>query len=84
VLEPDSSGAFDSRQGYGTNKGAAKITLRESGLSVSILRSSRIHDPRPTARRAQQIPQFEGRSQERPSVSTGGPRADQLLHHLSD
>lgn len=45
VLEPDFSGAFDSRQGYGTNKIAAEITLRESGAPVSILRPSRIHGP---------------------------------------
>jgi nucleoside-diphosphate-sugar epimerase len=43
VLEPDFSGAYQSREGYGTNKVAAEITLRESGAPVSILRASRIH-----------------------------------------
>jgi nucleoside-diphosphate-sugar epimerase len=43
VLEPDFSGAYQSRLGYGTNKVAAEITLRESGAPVSILRPSRIH-----------------------------------------
>ncbi len=43
VLEPDFSGAYASRQGYGTNKVAAEATLRESGAPVSILRPSRIH-----------------------------------------
>jgi nucleoside-diphosphate-sugar epimerase len=43
VLEPGFSGAYQSREGYGTNKVAAEITLRESGAPVSILRASRIH-----------------------------------------
>jgi nucleoside-diphosphate-sugar epimerase len=45
VLEPDFSGQYESRRGYGTNKVAAEITLRESGAPVSILRASRIHGP---------------------------------------
>ncbi|RKR73952.1 NAD-dependent epimerase/dehydratase family protein [Frondihabitans australicus] len=45
VLEPDWSGDYASRGGYGTNKVAAEIVLRESGLPVSILRPSRIHGP---------------------------------------
>jgi nucleoside-diphosphate-sugar epimerase len=45
VLEPDFSGAYQSREGYGTNKVAAEITLRESGVPVSILRASRVHGP---------------------------------------
>jgi nucleoside-diphosphate-sugar epimerase len=50
VLEPDFSGAFESRQGYGSNKVAAESVLRESGAPISILRASRIHgrgDSRP-------------------------------------
>ena len=43
VLEPDFSGAYQSREGYGTNKVAAELTLRESGAPVSILRASRVH-----------------------------------------
>jgi nucleoside-diphosphate-sugar epimerase len=43
VLEPDFSGAYQSPEGYGTNKVAAEIALRESGAPVSILRASRIH-----------------------------------------
>lgn len=43
VLEPDFSGAYQSREGYGPNKVAAEITLLESGAPVSILRPSRIH-----------------------------------------
>jgi nucleoside-diphosphate-sugar epimerase len=45
VLAPDFSGAYQSREGYGTNKVAAEITLRESGAPVSILRASRVHGP---------------------------------------
>jgi nucleoside-diphosphate-sugar epimerase len=45
VLAPDFSGQYESRLGYGTNKIAAEITLRESGAPVSILRASRIHGP---------------------------------------
>jgi nucleoside-diphosphate-sugar epimerase len=48
VLEPDFSGAFQSREGYGANKVAAELTLRESEAAVSILRPSRIHGPRST------------------------------------
>jgi nucleoside-diphosphate-sugar epimerase len=43
VLEPDFSGAFASREGYGPNKVAAELTLRESAVPVSILRPSRVH-----------------------------------------
>ena len=42
-LEPDFSGAYQSRVGYGRNKVAAEITLRGSGAPISILRASRIH-----------------------------------------
>jgi nucleoside-diphosphate-sugar epimerase len=45
VLGPDFSGAYQSRHGYGPNKVAAEITLRESGAPVSILRASRVHGP---------------------------------------
>jgi nucleoside-diphosphate-sugar epimerase len=45
VLEPDFSGAYQSRQGYGPNKVAAEITLRESGAPMSVLRASRVHGP---------------------------------------
>jgi nucleoside-diphosphate-sugar epimerase len=45
VLEPDFSGAYASREGYGPNKVAAEITLLQSGVAVSIIRPSRIHGP---------------------------------------
>jgi len=45
VLEPDFSGDYRSRLGYGTNKVAAELTLLESGLPVSVLRPSLIHGP---------------------------------------
>jgi nucleoside-diphosphate-sugar epimerase len=45
VLEPDYSGAYASRTGYGPNKVAAERTLLESGRPISILRPSRIHGP---------------------------------------
>ena len=38
VLEPDYSGAYASRTGYGPNKVAAERTLLESGRPISILR----------------------------------------------
>lgn len=43
VLEPDWSGAYASRAGYGANKVAAEMVLQEAGLPASILRPSRIH-----------------------------------------
>ena len=46
VLEPDFSGEYASREGYGPNKVAAEITLLQSGAAVSILRPSRIHGRR--------------------------------------
>jgi nucleoside-diphosphate-sugar epimerase len=45
VLEPDYSGAYASRTGYGPNKVAAERTLLDSGRPISILRPSRIHGP---------------------------------------
>ncbi|HZZ48792.1 MAG TPA: NAD-dependent epimerase/dehydratase family protein [Pseudonocardia sp.] len=45
VLEPDYSGAFDSRDGYGANKIAAEHTLLGADEPISILRPSRIHGP---------------------------------------
>ena len=45
VLEPDFSGAYASRQGYGPNKVAAELTLLNSDLLVSILRPSLIYGP---------------------------------------
>jgi len=43
LLAPDFSGSYLTRQGYGSNKVAAELTLLDSGIPVSILRSSRIH-----------------------------------------
>jgi nucleoside-diphosphate-sugar epimerase len=43
VLQPDWSGEYASRAGYGSNKVAAEIVLQEAALPVSILRPSRIH-----------------------------------------
>lgn len=45
VLEPDYSGEYASRTGYGPNKVAAERTLLDSGRPISILRPSRIHGP---------------------------------------
>jgi nucleoside-diphosphate-sugar epimerase len=45
VLEPDFSGAYRSRSGYGPNKVAAELTLLDGDLPVSILRPSLIHGP---------------------------------------
>lgn len=45
VLEPDYSGAFDSREGYGANKVAAERTLLDADEPISVLRPSRIHGP---------------------------------------
>jgi nucleoside-diphosphate-sugar epimerase len=45
VLEPDYSGEYASRTGYGPNKVAAERTLLDSGRPISILRPSRIHSP---------------------------------------
>jgi nucleoside-diphosphate-sugar epimerase len=45
VLEPDFSGDYDSREGYGANKVAAELTLLDSVAPVSVLRPSRIHGP---------------------------------------
>jgi nucleoside-diphosphate-sugar epimerase len=43
LLEPDFSGQYNSREGYGPNKVAAEAVLLESDIPVSILRPSRIH-----------------------------------------
>jgi nucleoside-diphosphate-sugar epimerase len=43
VLEPDYSGEYQSREGYGANKVAAERTLLSSDARMSILRPSRIH-----------------------------------------
>jgi nucleoside-diphosphate-sugar epimerase len=43
VLQPDFSGDYETREGYGANKVAAEQTLLDSGIPVSILRPSRIH-----------------------------------------
>ena len=43
TLEPDFSGEYQSRLGYGTNKVAMEETLRAASCPVSILRPSRIH-----------------------------------------
>lgn len=45
VLDPDFSGEYDSREGYGPNKVAMEMALREAGVPVTILRPSRIHGP---------------------------------------
>ena len=45
VLEPDYSGAYDGREGYGANKVAAERTLLDADEPISILRPSRIHGP---------------------------------------
>ncbi|MFT3889093.1 MAG: NAD-dependent epimerase/dehydratase family protein [Arachnia sp.] len=43
VMEPDFSGDYLSRDGYGANKVAMECILRDSAAPVSILRPSRIH-----------------------------------------
>lgn len=43
VLEPDFSGDYRSREGYGANKVAAETVLQDADVPVSILRPSRIH-----------------------------------------
>lgn len=43
VMQPDFSGDYTSREGYGANKVAAERTLLDSDWPVSILRPSRIH-----------------------------------------
>ena len=43
VLEPDFSGDYRSRAGYGPNKVAAEFTLLEADLPVTILRPSLVH-----------------------------------------
>lgn len=45
TLEPDFSGEYRSRIGYGTNKVAMERTLLEASCPVSVLRPSRIHGP---------------------------------------
>ena len=45
LLEPDFSGAYAGRHGYGPNKVAAELTLLDSDLPVSILRPSLIYGP---------------------------------------
>jgi len=45
VMEPDFSGEYNSRAGYGANKVAAERVLLDAGLPVTILRPSRIHGP---------------------------------------
>ena len=45
TLEPDFSGEYQSRLGYGTNKVAMEQTLLAASCPVSILRPSRIHGP---------------------------------------
>jgi len=45
ALEPDYSGEYRSRLGYGTNKVAMERTLLAASCPVSILRPSRIHGP---------------------------------------
>jgi nucleoside-diphosphate-sugar epimerase len=43
VMEPDYSGGYNSRAGYGANKVAAERVLLDAELPVTILRPSRIH-----------------------------------------
>ncbi|QAY59593.1 NAD-dependent epimerase/dehydratase family protein [Microbacterium protaetiae] len=45
TLEPDFSGEYQSRNGYGSNKVAMERTLLEASCAVSVLRPSRIHGP---------------------------------------
>lgn len=43
VLPPDFSGDYKSAAGYGRNKVAMELTLRQAAVPVSVLRPSRIH-----------------------------------------
>lgn len=43
VIEPDFSGEYQSRDGYGANKVAMERVLQEAAVPASILRPSRIH-----------------------------------------
>ena len=62
-----SSGSASISGGYGANKVAAELTLRESGLPVSILRPSRIRGTCPGLVRGQADP---GRTHNCPDVAS--------------